>query len=382
MSPASVRRVCAALVGVLLATGLVACSGEDSPAPSLSTSPASPTSQSASTSPNVSTSPASSASPSASASPRTSVTAGASASPGSAAARARAALPKPVTVTDVNGVVRLPAPARRVVALDWTYAEDLLAVGVRPVGVADKAGYAAWVGGGPRLDHTTAEVGPRQQPDPTAVRALRPDLILVGADETNAVVAQMRKIAPVLVFDPYRPDMSAWTEMRTTFAAVARAVGRTDQAAWVLRGLDDAIARDRSKLAAAGAANLPVALAQGYSVEGVPTIRMFGRTSLAGDLLGRLGLQNDWRGEPDRYGLSTVGPADLGQVSTADFLYLADPRSDIFTGAMTGRQDWRGLAFVAERRVHRLGARTWFFGGPLSTRACADALVRALGRSS
>nr|WP_269091064.1 iron-siderophore ABC transporter substrate-binding protein [Actinopolymorpha cephalotaxi] len=262
--------------------------------------------------------------------------------------------------------------------MDWTYAEDLLAVGVRPVGVADKAGYAAWVGGGPRLDRTTAEVGPRQQPDPTVVRALRPDLILVGKDETNALVAQMRRIAPVLVFDPYRPDMSAWTEMRTTFAAVARAVGRGDQAAWVLRQLDDAIVRDRSKLAAAGAANLPVALAQGYSVEGVPTIRMFGRTSLAGDLLGRLGLQNGWRGEPDQYGLSTVGPADLGQVSSADFLYLADRRNDIFTGAMTDGPAWRGLAFAAEGRVHRLGTRTWFFGGPLSTRACADALVRAL----
>nr|WP_272956015.1 iron-siderophore ABC transporter substrate-binding protein [Actinopolymorpha rutila] len=262
--------------------------------------------------------------------------------------------------------------------MDWTYVEDLLAVGVRPVGVADKAGYAAWVGGGPRLDRTTAEVGPRQQPDPTVVRALRPDLILVGKDETNALVAQMRRIAPVLVFDPYRPDMSAWTEMRTTFAAVARAVDRTDLAAWVLRGLDDAIARDRSKLAAAGAANLPVALAQGYSLEGVPTIRMFGRTSLAGDLLGRLGLQNAWRGEPDQYGLSTVGPADLGQVSAADFLYLADRQNDIFTGAMADGPDWQGLAFVAEKRVHRLGERTWFFGGPLSTRACADALARAL----
>ncbi len=352
MSPASVRPVRACLVGVLLAAGLVACSGGGSPAPG------------------------------ATASPSTSSTAGASASPASAAARARAARaarPKPVTVSDVNGAVRLRAPARRVVALDWTYAEDLLAVGVRPVGVADKAGYAAWVGGGPRLDHATAEVGPRQQPDPAVVRAVRPDLILLGKDESNALAAQMRKIAPVLVFDPYRPDMSAWTEMRTTFTAVARAVGRSDQAAWVLRGLDNTVARNRAKLAAAGAANLPVAIAQGYSVEGVPTIRMFGRTSLAGDLLDHLGLQNDWRGEPDQYGLSTVGPDGLGQVSRADFLYLADRRNDIFTGAMTAGPDWRGLAFVAEKRAHRLGARTWFFGGPLSTRACADALGRALG---
>ncbi|MET9021173.1 iron-siderophore ABC transporter substrate-binding protein [Actinopolymorpha sp. NPDC004070] len=364
MSPASVRRVRAALAGVLLAVlpaaGLVACSGGGSPAPGISTSSGP------------------------SATPSVSATVSASASPASAAARARAAraarvaAPKPVTVSDVNGAVRLKAPARRVVALDWTYAEDLLAVGVRPVGVADRAGYAAWVGGGPRLDRTTVEVGPRQQPDPTVVRALRPDLILIGKDETNALVAQMRRIAPVLVFDPYRSDMSAWDEMRTTFVAVARAVGRDDQAAWVLRGLDEAIARNRLKLAAAGAANLPVALAQGYSAEGVPTIRMFGRTSLAGDLVNRLGLQNDWRGEPDQYGLSTVGPADLGQVSSADFLYLADPRNDIFTGAMTDGPDWRGLAFAAEGRVHRLGARTWFFGGPLSTRACADALTRAL----
>lgn len=35
----------------------------------------------------------------------------------------------------------VPAEVERVVAREWTYAEDLLALGVQPVGVADIAGY-------------------------------------------------------------------------------------------------------------------------------------------------------------------------------------------------------------------------------------------------
>ena len=41
---------------------------------------------------------------------------------------------KSITITGVNGEVTLDKPAKKVVVLEWTYAEDLLAVGVQPAG--------------------------------------------------------------------------------------------------------------------------------------------------------------------------------------------------------------------------------------------------------
>src|SRR5690606_38392702 len=52
---------------------------------------------------------------------------------------------EPVTITGTNGEVKLDAPAKKVVVLEWTYAEDLLAVGVQPAGMADIVEYGNYV---------------------------------------------------------------------------------------------------------------------------------------------------------------------------------------------------------------------------------------------
>ncbi|GAA4992177.1 ABC transporter substrate-binding protein [Actinopolymorpha pittospori] len=338
----SVRRALALVVGVLLTVGLTACTNgradRDEPT----------------------------ASPTATGTSRP-------------APSARPKVP-PVTVRDVTGQVRLRAAATRVVALDWPYAENLVAVGVQPVGVADRAGYASWVGADPaaRLSSKTADVGPRGQPDATKIRALRPDLIVVDRTRAQRWVSGLRKIAPVLVFDPYRADMSAWEEMRTTFTELARAVGRSDLAAATLIRLDATIAAGRRDLAEAGKADMPFALAEGYSDRGVPTLRMFARSSLASEVLERLGLHNDWKGDPDQYGFTTVGVPALNSVAMADFLYLSDARDNIFTGQVADGSTWKGLEFVRTGRVHRLGSGAWLFGGPLSAERCVREVVKAL----
>jgi iron complex transport system substrate-binding protein len=275
------------------------------------------------------------------------------------------------------GEVRLDAPARRVVALEWTYAEDLLAVGVTPVGVAEKAGYAA-IAGAPRLPASVRDVGNRETPNLDVIRGLRPDLIVTDRSRPLGRINALRLIAPVLVFDPHRPDMSAWDEMRTTFVELSRAVGRRAQAERVLARLDNAIDRSRETLADLGWSHTPTVVAVGYADRGLPVIRVFCRTSLAGDVLAQLGLQNPWRGRAEPDGLSTVRLADLRGVVMADFLYVPAEADDIVTGTLAASAEWRELDFVEAERVHALRPRTWFFGGPTSVQWAAEEIVRVL----
>ena len=100
-----------------------------------------------------------------------------------------------LTVTDSRGQVSLEGPAKKVVALEWTYAEDLLAVGVEPVGVADIKGYHDWITAGPRLDDGVKEVGTRQQPSLETIRALEPDLIITSKHRAEANIDDLEKIA-------------------------------------------------------------------------------------------------------------------------------------------------------------------------------------------
>jgi len=47
----------------------------------------------------------------------------------------------PVDLTDERGPFHLDAPAANVVSLEWGLTENLIALGIRPVGQADVKGY-------------------------------------------------------------------------------------------------------------------------------------------------------------------------------------------------------------------------------------------------
>src|SRR5687768_3607948 len=52
---------------------------------------------------------------------------------------------QPRVIKHAMGETEITGTPQRIVALEWTYAEDLLALGVQPVGVADIAGMNKWV---------------------------------------------------------------------------------------------------------------------------------------------------------------------------------------------------------------------------------------------
>src|SRR3990170_5465736 len=67
----------------------------------------------------------------------------------------------PITLTDsADRTVELDAPAERVVVLEWQQVEDVLTLGVGPVGVADVDGYNTW-DTAEKLDPETTDVGTR-----------------------------------------------------------------------------------------------------------------------------------------------------------------------------------------------------------------------------
>jgi len=85
----------------------------------------------------------------------------------------------PVTVTDSRGKeVKLDAPARKVVALEWGEAEMLVSLGVMPAGVADTKGYGTWVTA-EKLDDSVKDVGTRAEPSEDSIMGLGPDLVVL-----------------------------------------------------------------------------------------------------------------------------------------------------------------------------------------------------------
>ncbi|MEV5445409.1 iron-siderophore ABC transporter substrate-binding protein [Streptomyces sp. NPDC052644] len=282
-----------------------------------------------------------------------------------------------VTVSHLKGSTTLKAPARKVVALEWTYAEDLLALGVSPAGVADVKGYDQWVTGGPRFGKDVKDVGTRQAPSLETIKALKPDLIITSKVRSEANYEQLNKIAPTLMFDPYSTD-SEYTEMRDTLKKIGTAVGKPEAADTALKDLDAKIAAAKQKLDTAKKNGAEVTVARGYTTDGAAVVEVLTDSTIPGGLLPQLGLKNAWTGKADAYGMSKVDIEGLKPVEKSSLVYVAAKDDDVFATSLPKNALWQNLDFAKDKRVHALDPGTWFFGGPFSTAQVADEIASAL----
>ncbi|MGD9526450.1 iron-siderophore ABC transporter substrate-binding protein [Pseudonocardia sp.] len=284
----------------------------------------------------------------------------------------------PVSFTDMRGTrIDLPAPASRVVALEWNVAEHAVSLGVMPVGVADVEGYGKWVKAEP-LDASVTDVGVRGEPSVDSIAALRPDLILATDELPDSAVGQMQKLAPV-AFVPGGAAGDGYGQMQRNLELVATATGRQDEAAQLLAALDATIAQGKAALAArSGTAFL---FADGYVEGSQVSIRPFGTGSLISDVTERLGLENAWTEPGDAvYGLGQTDVEGLTRVGDATFLYIANDGDggDPFTTVLATNPVWTSLPFVKDGDTHRLPDGIWMFGGPTSMQRYVDAVVADL----
>ncbi|GIH74668.1 iron-siderophore ABC transporter substrate-binding protein [Planobispora longispora] len=285
----------------------------------------------------------------------------------------------PITVTDDRGKqITLDRPAAKVVALEWGEAEMVVSLGVMPVGVADVKGYGTWVTAA-KLDPSVKDVGTRQEPSVDSIAALQPDLIVMEASRDSALVPQLEKFAPVVVMTG-SDGSDNLGRMRKDLKTIATALGKTAEADKLLADFDTALSEGKSKLAAAGFAGKPFAIADGWKDGSKISIRMFGKGALVSEVATQLGLVNGWKGEVDpAWGLGVTDVEGLTALKDPGtrFFYNASDGVDVFADGLASNAIWNKLPFVEKKQVTKLPDGIWTFGGPLSCKQYAEALVKA-----
>ncbi|TCO22226.1 iron complex transport system substrate-binding protein [Kribbella steppae] len=287
---------------------------------------------------------------------------------------------EPVSVTDARGKkIDLKAPATKVVGLEWGAVENLVTLGVMPVGVADVKGYTNWVTAA-KLDASVKDVGTRGESSVDAIAALSPDLVITTTDESANSIAQFEKIAPVLVIRG-ADAANAIPQMKTNLELIGSAIGKTDQAKQINADFDKKVAEGKQKIADAGKTGENFTMSDGYKQGSTISIRMYTTGSLLGAVLTEMGLKNGWTGAGDKdYGLAQTDLEGLTKVRGGNFLYIANDADggDVFGGDLAGNAIWKNLPFVKSDDVHRLPDGIWMFGGPKSTEQFIDAAVQAV----
>uniref|UniRef100_UPI002685FC89 ABC transporter substrate-binding protein n=1 Tax=Paenibacillus sp. 598K TaxID=1117987 RepID=UPI002685FC89 len=289
--------------------------------------------------------------------------------------------PQTRTIKHVLGETEITGVPQRIVALEWLYAEDVLALGIQPVGIADIEGMNKWVDIPVEIGAEVTDVGLRQEPNMEVIASLKPDLIIGLKNNIEAHYEAFSNIAPTLVFDPYPAEGQGdqYEEMIGTFQTIADVLDKQDEAKQVLSDLDQTYAEAKAKLEAAGLTERPFALAMGYSNQNAVTFRISTDNSLAVKILEHIGLTNAYKpAQFEVYGFSTADVEALPALQDANFLHIVQDSDNVIENQLKDNPVWKGLNFVKEGRVYALGGDMWPYGGPLGAQTMASKTAELL----
>lgn len=141
------------------------------------------------------------------------------------------AIVTPVMARDVNhamGVTDAPEAPLRIVALTNEAAEDLVALGIIPVGAARSANSDPWYDYLDALLADTMVIGEELAPDLEAIAALQPDLILGNKRRHEKIYDQLSAIAPTVFAETIQ---GTWKDNLTLYS---EAVGKPVEGAALL----------------------------------------------------------------------------------------------------------------------------------------------------
>ncbi|MDR6884521.1 iron-siderophore ABC transporter substrate-binding protein [Bacillus sp. 3255] len=285
------------------------------------------------------------------------------------------------TIKHDLGTTEIKGTPKRIVTLEWSYAEDLLAVGIQPVGNADNKGYGNWVNVKPALDASVVDVGTRQEPNLETITGLKPDLIITSTLRSSKNYDALSKIAPTIAFNSYPAEGKGdqYSEMENAFKTIADVVGKKAEGDKVLADLQKTYADTKAKLAAAKKEGAEIALTQAFSNQNNADLRMFTDNSMAIQILQRIGLKNVFKSTKfELYGYQTASVEALPAVQNASFFYIVQDNDNVFEKQLKDNAVWKGLAFVKDNKTYKLPGNTWTFGGPLSAKVFAELTANAL----
>ncbi|HVU78665.1 MAG TPA: Fe(3+) dicitrate ABC transporter substrate-binding protein [Gaiellaceae bacterium] len=105
------------------------------------------------------------------------------------------------TVDGTLGSVTLHGTPKRIVALEFSFVDDLVAVGLKPVGIADDNNPNSII---PPIRAKVAgytSVGLRATPNLETIASLHPDLIIADATRDAKIMNKLNAIAPTIALD-------------------------------------------------------------------------------------------------------------------------------------------------------------------------------------
>lgn len=280
-----------------------------------------------------------------------------------------------IEIQDSHGKYRFEKPPERVVVLNWALGEQMLELGEVPVGFANIEGYQSHTGL-TSMPEGVVDVGGRLSPKLREIRALKPDIILIGYSQ-RSLLRPLSNIATVIYFKNFGKRYNNHEKSEARFLEMAKLFDKTDMAKKIL------IERDRRF------GELKAQLQSAFTGDVLPTVQfivpdkldaskrdsvlVFGENSMPYYAAQELGLTVLGAVENDQFGTARLDKKELSELNTSQSsdlceLYLSSYAVDV----KIDKESLSGTDCTIE-----LGYQN-AFGGVMSVLYLAESITQAL----
>lgn len=266
-------------------------------------------------------------------------------------------------------VISLASTLPSTIALSWTTAETLVAIGAPPEGMSMRDNYQKW-GSIRSIPEDTVEVGLSFQPNLEIISSMHPDII--ASDSVFAVSDEkLSERYNTYRFSLYNEDVDRWNELVGFTRQVSSAIMRPYSGEIYIADVENKIKHLKNRVREW---NEPLLIIRALDSHHV---RVYGNNSLVQAVLDRLGLTNAWQEPTNQKGFSIVGVEELIGIDARLVIVEGPQLSGNIATQLSHRGLWQYVPSIRENNLITVPP-FWVFGALPSALSFAESLVEAL----
>lgn len=248
------------------------------------------------------------------------------------------------------------AAARRFAVIDWAMLETALAIGAVPAAATELVQYRK-LGLEPHVPGSVSDLGLRGAPNLELLHVIAPDLI-VSSNFYEYRRASFERIAPVFAPPVHMAGKPPYALLEDATLKLGEQLGLEGNARALVTASEVEIEAAFRQFTSLGRRKAFI-----ISLGDARHLRAFGRDSLFGDVLERVGMENAWKAATSYSAAAPVGLEELARVPDASIIVIG-PTDRETLQHLPENALWNALPAIQENRVHFLPPIDHFGGLP------------------
>tara|TARA_R110001599_G_scaffold39338_9_gene120082 strand:- start:32155 stop:33006 length:852 start_codon:yes stop_codon:yes gene_type:complete len=252
-----------------------------------------------------------------------------------------------VTVEDSKGTFTLDYIPKRIVVLEFSFADALASVNVSPVGIADDKDPERVLKQVRDIIGEWQSVGTRSQPSLEVISSLKPDLIIADIGRHEGVYEDLKKIAPTLILPSRR---ETYEDNLKAAAVIGKVVGKDQE-------MQARLAKHKT-IMKKYATQLPKDFNVQFVVARADNLFMHPANSYAGGVIKALGLKNPSLEKDDKQSSRQIGLEQLLAINP-DYLIVGTYVSPNIIDKWEKEPLWSVLKVARNQHIFRVNGNVW-----------------------